>query len=119
MEPPSNSPSNRLDLNRAIRRRAEEIYYRNGEIPGHDLDNWAQAESEILNELSSPRRNAIVVRIDGVSYTGEYNPTASDGYTPGEFRPGAPVPVRVDGDRMVIIRRNGKELETTIVQKQA
>lgn len=105
-------------LQDAIRRRAEAIYYRKGEIPGRDLENWAQAESEILNELSSPRRNAIVVRIDGVSYVGEYNPNASDGYTPGEFRPGTQIPVRLDGDRMVIIRRNGKELETTIVQKQ-
>jgi hypothetical protein len=110
--------NSRLDLNQAIRRRAEEIYERNGKRPGHDLENWAQAESEILNELSSPRRNAIVVRIDGVSYIGEYNPNASDGYIPGEFRPGAPIPVRLDGDRMIIIRRNGKELETTIVQKQ-
>ena len=100
--------SNHLDLNQAIRRRAEEIYERNGKRPGRDLENWAQAESEILNELSSPRRSDI----------GEYNPTASDGYTPGEFRPGAPIPVRLDGDRMVVIRRNGKELETTIVQRQ-
>jgi hypothetical protein len=110
--------SNRLDLNQAIRRRAEEIYQRNGKRPGHDLENWAQAESEILNELSSPRRNAIVVRVDGVRYVGEYIPTASDGYTPGEFLPGAPIPVRLEGDRMVVIRSNGKELETTIVQKQ-
>src|SRR5579863_64228 len=41
----SNSPSNRFDVNQAIRRRAEEIYERNGKLPGRDLHNWAQAES--------------------------------------------------------------------------
>ncbi len=36
---------------------------------------------------------------------------------PGEFDPGAPVPVRLEGDRMFVQRPNGKELETRIVQK--
>ena len=34
--------SNHLDLNQAIRRRAEEIYERNGKRPGRDLENWAR-----------------------------------------------------------------------------
>lgn len=36
------------DSREAIRRRAEEIYLQGGRIPGHDLDNCAQAEAEIL-----------------------------------------------------------------------
>ena len=107
------------DLQEAIRRRAEEIYVRNGKVPGHDLENWAQAEQEILQESSAPapRRTAIVVKVNGVAYVGEYDPTSSDGYEPGEFAPGASVPVRFRGNTMLLLRPNGKVLETTIVKK--
>ena len=107
------------DRHEAIRRRAEEIYIRNGRIPGRDLDNWAQAEQEILRECGEPptRKTAIVVRVNGAEYVGEYNPESSDGYVPGEFGAGASVPVRFHGDKMFVKRPNGKELETTIVKQ--
>jgi hypothetical protein len=106
------------DLHQAIRRRAEEIYARNGKQPGRDMENWAQAEAEILQQFSAAtRRTAVVVNVEGVQYVGEYNAAFSDGYTPGEFPPGTPVPVRVDGDKMFVMRRNGKELETKIVRR--
>jgi hypothetical protein len=105
------------DLHAAIRRRAEEIYHRNGDIPGRDLENWAQAEAEILRESAPTSRPAVVVKVEGVQYVGEYSPASSYGYTPGEFRQGATVPVRIEGDRMFVTRRNGKELETNIVQR--
>ncbi len=103
-------------LREAIRRRAEEIYIRNGKLSGRDAENWAQAEREILDE-ASPRRKALIVNVNGVQYVGEYSLDAADGYTPGEFLAGAPVPVRIAGEKMFVIRHNGKELETTIVQK--
>jgi hypothetical protein len=106
------------DLHEAIRRRAEEIYHRNGKLPGRDAENWSQAEAEILRELSSAtRRSAIVVKVDGVQYVGEYTTESSDGYTPGEFDRGAPVPIRFEGGKMFVIRPNGKELQTTIVKR--
>jgi hypothetical protein len=107
------------DWHEAIRRRAEEIYARSGKIPGHDLENWAQAEQEILRESggSAPRRTAIVVKVNGAAYVGEYDPASSDGYLPGEFGPGVTVPVRFRGDKMLLLRPNGKVLETTIVKK--
>jgi len=107
------------DWHEAIQRRAEEIYSRNGKIPGRDLENWAQAEQEILRESAEPqpRRTAIVVKVNGAAYVGEYDPAFSDGYIPGEFGPGVSVPVRFRGDRMYLKRPNGKILETTIVQK--
>ena len=103
----------------AIRRRAEEIYIRNGRVPGRDLENWAQAEREIARESAQAhtRRTAIIVRVNGTEYIGEYNPVSSDGYLPGEFGPGASVPVRFQGDKMLVKRPNGKILETTIVKK--
>ena len=107
------------DLQEAIRRRAEEIYFRNGKIPGRDIENWAQAEQEILQEYSTaraPRRTAIVVKVNGVAYIGEYDPTSSD-YQPGEFAPGVSVPVRFRGNKMQLLRPNGTVLETTIVKK--
>ena len=107
------------DPHEAIRRRAEEIYIRNGKVPGRDLENWAQAEQEIARESSQAqtRRTAIIVKVNGTEYVGEYNPASSDGYLPGEFGPGASVPVRFHGDKMLVKRPNGKILETTIVKK--
>jgi hypothetical protein len=99
----------------AIRQRAEEIYIRNGRIPGRDADNWAQAEQEILHE--SAIRRAIVVKVDGAQYFGQYTPESSQGYVPGEFGPGASVPVLFRGDKMFVKRPNGKILETIIVKK--
>lgn len=112
-------PSETPDRNEAIRKRAEEIYIRNGRIPGRDAENWAQAEQEISREFASPhpQTTAIVVRVNGEEYVGEYNPDSSDGYHPGEFGAGVSVPVRFRGDKMFVMRPNGKVLETTIVKR--
>jgi Protein of unknown function (DUF2934) len=114
---PRTTPSS--DRQEAVRRRAEEIYIRNGRLPGHDVQNWMQAEQEILRESAegSARNKAIVVKVKGVQYIGEYDPAACGGYTPGEFAKGVPVPVRFAGDKMFVKRPNGKELETTIVKR--
>jgi hypothetical protein len=116
---PNPWPTPPADRHEIIRRRAEEIYIRSGKIPGHDLDNWAQAEQEILRESgeSPARRTAIVVRVNGAEYVGEYRATSSDGYRPGEFGPGASVLVRFHENQMLLLRPNGKVLETTIVKK--
>jgi len=105
------------DLHEAIRQRAEEIYVRNGRVPGHDLENWTLAEQEIEREFKGPqRRTAVIVKVDGVQYVGEYHPERSQGYVPGEFEPGSVVRVRVEGDKMFLKRSDGRELETTIVK---
>lgn len=116
---PNPWPAPAPDQHEAIRRRAEEIYIRNGRIPGRDLENWAQAEQEILRESAEPpaRRTAIIVKVNGVEYVGEYIAESSDGYLPGEFGAGSSVPVRFHGDKMFVKRPNGKILETTIVKK--
>jgi hypothetical protein len=105
------------DQHPAIRRRAEEIYIRNGRVPGRDLENWAQAEREILAESLPAGRAAIIVKVNGTEYVGEYNPSSADGYRPGELGKGAPVPVRFRGNKMFIRRPNGKVLATTIIKK--
>jgi len=102
----------------AIRRRAKQLYRAAGAVEGHDAENWYQAEAEILRESSANfRRRAVVVNIDGVVYTGEYEPDAADGYTPGEWKSGDPVPVRLSGDQLHLRRPNGHELQTTIVKR--
>jgi len=115
---PNPWPAPTVDQHEAIRHRAEEIYIRNGKVRGHDLENWAQAEQEILRESSQPptRKTAIVIRVNGAEYIGEYNPESSDGYVPGEFHPSTSMPVRFDGDKMFVKRPNGQELETIIVR---
>jgi len=107
------------DLHEAIRRRAEEIYIQRGRVPGHDLENWSQAEQDVMSELANPggRSNAVIVRVNGVRYVGEYKPESAGGYNQGELGAGTSVPVRFEGEKMFVTRPNGKELETTIVRK--
>ena len=107
------------DLHEAIRRRAEEIYFRNGRIPARDKENWEQAEREILQELQAQTssRKAVVVRVNGVQYVGEYDPQSADGYVPGELGTRHAIPVRFQDDKMFVTRPDGRELETTIVKK--
>lgn len=105
------------DLHDAIRHRAREIYIRSGRTAGRDLENWAQAEREIQRKaLGEELRSAVVVKVDGVLYVGEYTRELSQGYLPGEFGEGMTVPVRFDGDRMFVTRPNGMELETFVVK---
>ena len=106
------------DLQDAIRRRAEEIYIQSGNVPGRDLENWSQAEREIMSKVgNAARRTAVIVRVNGIQYVGEYEPERSEGYIPGEFASGGFVPVRFEGDKMFLTRPNGTDLETTIVEK--
>lgn len=104
------------ELNEAIGRRAREIYEESGRIAGRDVENWIKAEAEIQSgQKGTARKSAVVVRVDGVQYVGEYRPGLAEGYTPGEFAKGDPVPVRFDGNQMFVKRHNGKELATRLV----
>jgi hypothetical protein len=108
------------DLREAIRQRAEQIYIESGRIPGRDNENWAQAERELRSQRASliaPGKNAVVVKVDGVGFIGEFDKEASGGYIPGEFKAGGTVSVRFEGDRMFIRRPNGKELATRVVKR--
>ena len=114
----SRIPDPALDLQELIRRRAEEIYIQSGRIPGRDVENWTQAEQEVRERSTQQNRlRAIVVKIHGVQYVGEYTEDATDGYVPGEIGPGASVGIRLDRDKMFVRRSNGKELETHIVRR--
>jgi hypothetical protein len=62
-------------------------------------------------------RRAIVVNVQGVVYTGEYECTSADGYTPGAWKAGDPVPVRLSGNKLYLRRPNGRELQTSIVKR--
>ena len=114
----SNPSPNDPYRHEAIRRRAEEIYTRNGRIPGRDIENWMQAETEILREAAghSPR-TGVAVKVSGVYYVGEYSVDAADGYAPGEFAFGERITVRFDRDKMFVRRNGGGELETRIVKR--
>jgi hypothetical protein len=105
-------------LHELIRRRAEEIYERSGRIPGRDVENWMQAEEEIRSEASRyrGRKAAVVVKVDGIDYVGEYAFDAAEGYAPGEFLAGDAIAVRFEEDKMYVKRPNGKELETRVVK---
>jgi hypothetical protein len=105
-------------MQEAIRRRATELYRQGGAVAGQDADNWFRAEAELLRESAThPSRRAVVVNLQGVVYTGEYETTSADGYSPGEWMTGDPVPVRISGDKLYLRRPNGRELQTTVVKR--
>jgi hypothetical protein len=115
---PTSAAITSTGFHEAILKRAEEIYVRNGSVPGRDLENWTQAEQEILREREfSAKRTAVVIDVEGVLYIGEYKAASSISYHPGEFDTGDVVSVRFEGDKMFVKRANGEELETTIVAK--
>jgi len=115
---PQRSSNNSAQLQEAIRRRATELFLKSGGIAGRDADNWYQAEAEILRESASRAlRRAVVVNLQGVVYTGEYESSSADGYTPGEWKRGDSVPVRLADDKLYLRRPNGRELQTTIVKR--
>jgi hypothetical protein len=103
----------------AVSLRARAIYEKGGKLAGRDIENWMQAEAEIVREHSklSDHRLAVVVRVDGVQYIGEYRVASANGYAPGEFSLGDTVPVRFVGNKMLVERPNGKVLETIIARK--
>jgi hypothetical protein len=108
------------EMEQAIRRRAQEIYEAGGKTPGHEIEDWLRAEAEVMREVTAAlrRRSAhIVVKVDGVTYTGEYDPAACGGYHPGEFDAGQPLRVRFADDRMYITRPNHGELQARVVRK--
>jgi len=108
------------EVEAAIRRRAERLYEQRGRTPGHQVEDWLQAEAEVLREIElarAPKPAFVAVRFAGAVYTGEYDANHSDGYSPGEFRTGSPVEIRFAADRMYVKRPNGKELEARIVRK--
>jgi len=107
-----------VQLEEAIRRRARELYVRSGALEGHDASNWRQAEAEILRESTAlGARRAVVVNVQGVVYTSEYDCASAEGYTPGEWKAGDPVAVRLAGDILYLRRNNGQELKTSIVKR--
>jgi hypothetical protein len=112
------SGNHSLKVQQAIRRRATEVYRQGGAVDGRDAENWYQAEAEILRESAAhPVRRAVVVNVGGVVYTGEYASAAAEGYTPGEWKAGEAVRVRIAGDKLYLRRGNGRELETTIIKR--
>jgi hypothetical protein len=47
-KPRSPKPAHSSDIQECIRRRAYQLYEQRGRIDGFDLDDWVQAEREIL-----------------------------------------------------------------------
>jgi hypothetical protein len=116
MDPKSGKYSPQME--EAIRRRATELYHLAGKAEGRDVQNWYQAEAEILRETAAHVAHpAVVINVEGVVYTGEYDVASAGGYQPGEWEPGDHVPVRLEGDRLFLRRPNGRELETNVVKR--
>ena len=56
MQPRSPKPAQSSKTEERIRRRAYELYEQRGKVDGFALDDWLQAELEILRQLGSNRR---------------------------------------------------------------
>lgn len=44
------------EMEAAIRRRAEEIYEARGRVPGHEVEDWLQAEADVVRMTASTLR---------------------------------------------------------------
>jgi len=118
------------EFTEAVRQRAQQLYELHGKMPGHDLENWMQAEAEVRARLAAqvvsspcdsekqPTLRHLRIKIDGVIYTGEYDPVTAGDYAPTEFDAGAPVEVLFEGDVMILKRQNGEQLRTRIVRRE-
>ena len=104
-----------------VRRRAQRLFEEGGRVLGHEVEDWLEAERELIEEsVKAPAPPAyIVVKLNGVTYTGEYDPSHCDGYRPGEFEVSAPVRVRVDREQLIIQRPGGQQLQARIVRRSA
>jgi len=54
-EPLPRKPKSATSAEEEIRLRAYELYEQRGKIEGHALDDWLQAEAEILRKRGEPR----------------------------------------------------------------
>ena len=50
----ANRGESAIDLQEQIRRRAYELYERRGYEPGHESEDWLQAEAELARERTKP-----------------------------------------------------------------
>ncbi len=53
-EVPTDAPATAEDLQEQIKHRAYEIYEERGRIHGFDIDDWLQAENEVLDARDLP-----------------------------------------------------------------
>jgi HSP20 family protein len=72
---PKDNPSDPItDIYNSIARRAFEIFESNGSVDGNDMENWLQAESELLHPVHinvSDDGNSINVRAEVPGFTTE------------------------------------------------
>jgi hypothetical protein len=117
--PGSHAGRSRQEAEQAVRRRAQELYEQRGRLAGHELEDWLQAEAEVAAQHPGPAggKRTVVVKVAGVTYTGEYDSGHCGGYKPGALTSGQPVRVRFQGDKMFITRPDGLELEARIISR--
>ena len=105
------------DPRHAIRPRAQGRQ-EGGEQGELDLEDCNEAEAEVLRESGTCQtRASVVINLEGVVYTGEYDFATSGDYMAGEWQAGDRITVRLAGDRMYLRRPNGRELETQVVKR--
>ncbi len=52
LAPKSDEPNVLIPIEQQIQQRAYELYEQRGRTDGHDLDDWLQAEAEIMGETA-------------------------------------------------------------------
>ena len=57
-QPRSTKPAYSSDIEELIRRRAYELYEERGRVEGFALDDWLEAEREILDAQQQPKMKA-------------------------------------------------------------
>ena len=87
-------------------------------LPGAGQHVEMLSEAEMIREFTTHSGcGAIVVSVEGVVYTGEYEFMTAFDYAPGEWQNGTSIPIRFAGDKLFLRRPNGCELQIMIVKR--
>jgi hypothetical protein len=105
-------------VHQAITRRARELWEQRGRLDGHADEDWAQAETEVRQQLAQTKAAAtafLAVKAKGYVYTCRYDRN-NGAYRPGELAVGEAVRLRFEGEKLYL-RFRGHELETTVIRR--
>ncbi len=87
-------------------------------LPGAGQHVEMLSEAEMIREFTTQSGcGEIVVNVEGVVYTGEYEFMTAFDYAPGEWPTGTSTPVRFVEGKLFLRRPNGCELQTMIVKR--
>jgi hypothetical protein len=108
-------------IHEAVEKRARELWELGGRRDGHADEDWKQAEREIRSRVATAGQQGnrrIIVKVAGVTYTGEYDPATAASYHPGDLQPGTEIRIQFQDDCMLLKLGDGRQLQAKIIRAE-